>query len=45
MLGLYFLAFPGEGAISLVWLIGIYAVFFGFLLVIFSFRARKGVSA
>ncbi|MEJ7902075.1 MAG: DUF308 domain-containing protein, partial [Thermomicrobiales bacterium] len=45
VLGLYFLAFPGDGAISLVWLIGIYAVFFGVLLVIFAFRARKGFSA
>lgn len=44
VLGLYFLAFPGDGAISLVWLIGIYAVFFGVLLVIFAFRARKGLS-
>lgn len=45
VLGLYFFAFPGDGAISLVWLIGIYAVFFGVLLVIFSFRAKKGLSA
>ncbi len=45
MLGLYFFAFPGDGAVSLVWLIGIYAVFFGVLLVIFSFRARKGFAA
>lgn len=44
-LGLFFFAFPGDGAISLVWLIGIYAVFFGALLVLFSFRARKGLSA
>ncbi len=43
-LGLFFFAFPGDGAVSLVWLIGIYAVFFGVLLVIFSFRARKGFS-
>ncbi|MDQ3657618.1 MAG: HdeD family acid-resistance protein [Chloroflexota bacterium] len=44
VLGLYFFVFPGDGAISLVWLIGIYAVFFGVLLVIFSFRAKKGFS-
>jgi len=42
LLGLYFFAFPGDGAISLVWLIGLYAVFFGALLVAFAFRARKG---
>lgn len=41
-LGLFFFAFPGDGAISLVWLIGIYSIFFGVLLVIFAFRARKG---
>lgn len=44
-LGLFFFAFSGDGAISLVWLIGIYAVFFGALLALFSFRARKGLSA
>lgn len=45
LLGLFFFAFPGDGAISLVWVIGIYAVFFGTLLVIFAFRARQGRAA
>jgi len=45
LLGLFFFAFPGDGAISLVWLIGIYAVFFGVLLVMFAFRARKGFNS
>ncbi|MBA2468740.1 MAG: DUF308 domain-containing protein [Chloroflexia bacterium] len=45
LLGAFFFAFPGDGAISLIWLIGIYAVFFGVLLVIFAFRARKGFTA
>lgn len=42
VLGIWFFAFPGDGAVSLVWLIGLYAVFFGVLLVLFAFRARKG---
>jgi uncharacterized membrane protein HdeD (DUF308 family) len=43
ILGAYFFAFPGDGAISLVWVIGIYAIFFGAMLVMFSFRAKKGL--
>jgi uncharacterized membrane protein HdeD (DUF308 family) len=42
IVGLYFLAFPGDGALSLVWVIGIYAILFGAMLVAFAFRARKG---
>lgn len=32
---------PGAGALALVWVIGIYAVFFGVLVLMFSFRLRK----
>ncbi len=32
---------PGPGALALVWVIGIYAVFFGVLVLMFSFRLRK----
>lgn len=42
IVGLYFIAFPGDGAVSLVWLIGIYAILFGVILVVLAFRARKG---
>lgn len=42
IIGLYFFAFPGDGAVSLVWVIGIYAIMFGILLVVMAFRARKG---
>jgi len=44
LVGLYFLVFPGDGAISLIWLVGIYAILFGVMLVAFAFRARKGFS-
>jgi uncharacterized membrane protein HdeD (DUF308 family) len=33
--------FPGETAISLVWLIGIYAIIIGILLIILGIRLRK----
>ena len=32
---------PGAGALALVWVIGIYAVFFGILLLIFSLRLKQ----
>jgi uncharacterized membrane protein HdeD (DUF308 family) len=35
------LAMPGAGALALVWLIGAYAVLFGVILIILSFRLRK----
>jgi uncharacterized membrane protein HdeD (DUF308 family) len=42
VLGIIFFIWPGSGAVSLVWLIAVYAIVFGIILVIFSFRARKG---
>ena len=42
VIGLYFFAFPGDGAVSLVWLIGTYSIIFGVILVILALRARKG---
>lgn len=32
---------PGVGALALVWVIGIYAVFFGILLLVFSLRLKQ----
>jgi uncharacterized membrane protein HdeD (DUF308 family) len=32
--------FPGTGAVSLVWMVGIYAIFFGTSEIIFTFRLR-----
>lgn len=42
ILGIIFFIFPGSGAVSLVWLIAIYAILVGIILIVFSFRARKG---
>ena len=38
--GVLLVLFPGAGAVSLVWLIGSYAVVFGVLLVVLGFRLR-----
>jgi uncharacterized membrane protein HdeD (DUF308 family) len=38
--GVLVVARPGAGALSILWLIGAYAIAFGLLLVIFAFRAR-----
>lgn len=32
---------PGAGALALVWVIGLYVVFFGILLLVFSFRLKQ----
>ena len=40
ILGVIFLLFPGEGAISLVWVIGAFAIVFGVLLLILAWRLR-----
>ena len=39
--GLAVLVAPGAGALALIWVIGIYAIAFGILLVAFSLRLRK----
>lgn len=38
--GVLLLAFPGPGALSIVWLIGAYALIFGILMLVLSFRLR-----
>lgn len=42
ILGVIFFIWPGGGAVSLVWLIAIYAILLGAALIVFAFRARKG---
>lgn len=38
--GVLVFLFPGAGALALLWLIGLYAIFTGILLVVLSFRLR-----
>jgi uncharacterized membrane protein HdeD (DUF308 family) len=40
LFGILLFFFPGAGAVSLVWMIGIYAIFFGISEVVFAFRLR-----
>jgi uncharacterized membrane protein HdeD (DUF308 family) len=41
LFGVSLFAFPGAGAVSLVWMIGIYAIVFGISEIIFAFRLRS----
>jgi len=39
--GLVLAVLPGVGLLSLVWLVGIYALIFGVALIVLGFRARS----
>jgi uncharacterized membrane protein HdeD (DUF308 family) len=41
LLGLYFFVFPLAGAISLVWILGFYAIVAGIAMIVLSFRLKK----
>ncbi len=41
MIGLIFIAAPGEGALALIWLIGLFAIAFGVLGVIYGLMVRS----
>lgn len=45
LIGLFMFVSPGAGALALAWLIGIYALIFGVILVALSLRLRKFKSA
>lgn len=40
-LGVFLVARPGAGALSVLWLIGTYAVLFGLILIVLAFRVRS----
>jgi uncharacterized membrane protein HdeD (DUF308 family) len=39
--GVLAILYPGDGALALIWTIGIYAVFFGFMLIVLGFRLHS----
>ena len=41
LFGLLLLVFPGAGALAMIWLIGVYALVFGVLLILLALRLRK----
>jgi len=41
LFGILLIVFPGPGALSLVWLIGVYALLFGVLTLALSLRLRR----
>lgn len=41
LLGILLVVFPSAGAVSMVWMIGIYAIVFGISEIIFAFRLRS----
>ena len=45
LFGLLVLAMPGAGALALIWTIGAYAIIFGVIFVILSFRLRQHQTA
>ena len=45
LFGIVAFFFPGAGLVTIVWLIGIYAVVFGVLLIVLSFRLRGAGTA
>jgi len=44
LLGVLLAILPGVGLLSLVWLIGVYAIVFGILLIIHAFQFRRAVT-
>lgn len=45
LFGLFIIARPGQGALAVIWVIGIYAIMFGVFLIAFAFKVRKRAAA
>ncbi len=43
LLAILLIAFPGEGALAAIWLVGIYAILFGISTVIFGLKLRSWI--
>jgi len=41
LFGIVMMARPGAGALAVIWVIGVYALIFGFLLILLGFKVRK----
>ena len=45
LFGIVLLVPPGAGLITLLWLVGVYAIVFGVIIVVWAVRLRRAVSA
>jgi uncharacterized membrane protein HdeD (DUF308 family) len=45
LFALFLIARPGQGALAVIWIIGIYAIAFGVFLIAFAFKVRKRAAA
>jgi uncharacterized membrane protein HdeD (DUF308 family) len=45
LLGIVLVLWPGAGLLTLLWLVGFYAVIFGVIIISWALRLRRAVSA